>query len=90
MKSLGSADELPEVSPQFRPSDYEKPVSNLLQTIIEKISSGGEVKERKYIKGKFLGKGGFAKCYELTDCETREKFAVKVVVKASLTKSRAK
>jgi polo-like kinase 1 len=40
--------------------------------------------------GKFLGKGGFAKCYEATDTQTKEVFAAKVVQKASLNKSRAK
>ncbi len=42
------------------------------------------------MKGKFLGKGGFARCYELTDCDTQKLFAVKVVVKNTLTKARAK
>jgi polo-like kinase 1 len=42
------------------------------------------------MKGKFLGKGGFARCYEFTNQETNAIQAAKVVVKASLTKSRAK
>lgn len=42
------------------------------------------------MKGKFLGKGGFARCYEFTDTETNVHYAGKVVVKASLTKTRAK
>ena len=25
---------------------------------------------KKYTKGKYLGKGGFARCYELTNIET--------------------
>ncbi len=35
-------------------------------TIVEeKITKyNGEVTVRRYLKGKFLGKGGFAKCYE--------------------------
>jgi polo-like kinase 1 len=45
---------------------------------------------RKYSKGKFLGKGGFAKCYEFSNIETKAIQAAKVVEKASLTKSRAK
>jgi polo-like kinase 1 len=28
----------------------------------------GEIARRKYLKGEFLGKGGFAKCYEVTNC----------------------
>lgn len=39
--------------------------SNVPQIVEEKIvKHNGEVVMRKYIKGKFLGKGGFAKCYE--------------------------
>ena len=45
---------------------------------------------RKYMKGKFLGKGGFAKCYEFVNQETKQIQASKVIQKASLTKSRAK
>lgn len=42
------------------------------------------------MRGKILGKGGFAKCYEATDLDTREVWAVKIVAKASLVKQRAK
>ena len=45
---------------------------------------------KKYVKGKFLGKGGFAKCYDFTSLETRKLMAAKIIPKASLTKSRAK
>ena len=50
----------------------------------------GEVANKKYIKGRFLGKGGFAKCYEFTNVETKKLYAAKIVPKASLTKNRAK
>ena len=43
----------------------------------------------RYSKGRFLGKGGFAKCYEVQDMETKEIFAAKIVSKASITKPRA-
>ncbi|CAJ1380509.1 unnamed protein product [Effrenium voratum] len=43
----------------------------------------------RYQKGKFLGKGGFAKCYEVQDLESKEFFAAKIVSKASITKPRA-
>lgn len=43
----------------------------------------------KYSKGRFLGKGGFAKCYEVQDLETKEIFAAKIVAKASISKPRA-
>jgi polo-like kinase 1 len=43
----------------------------------------------RYSKGKFLGKGGFARCYEVQHAETREIFAAKIVSKASIAKPRA-
>jgi polo-like kinase 1 len=54
------------------------------------VKPTGETSVRRYIKGKFLGKGGFAKCYEFTSQETGQINAAKVILKASLTKSRAK
>ncbi|XP_036828406.1 serine/threonine-protein kinase PLK1-like isoform X1 [Oncorhynchus mykiss] len=41
---------------------------------------------KKYSRGRFLGKGGFAKCYEITDMETKEVFAGKVVPKSMIVK----
>jgi len=43
----------------------------------------------RYQKGRFLGKGGFAKCYEVQDMESKEIFAAKIVSKASVAKPRA-
>ncbi|CAB4021839.1 serine threonine- kinase PLK1 [Paramuricea clavata] len=45
---------------------------------------------KKYIRGKFLGKGGFAKCYELQDKETNHVYAGKIVPKTMLTKPHQK
>ena len=60
-------------------------------TVEEKIKNpDGTIKIRTYQKGKFLGKGGFAKCYEFICDETQQVYACKVVQKSSLTKSRAK
>ncbi|KAL4659106.1 serine/threonine-protein kinase PLK1-like [Arapaima gigas] len=47
-------------------------------------------RRRRYARGRFLGKGGFAKCYEITDVETKEVFAGKVVPKALLLKPHQK
>ncbi|KAH9383166.1 hypothetical protein HPB48_023992 [Haemaphysalis longicornis] len=44
--------------------------------------------KKQYIRGKFLGKGGFAKCYELVDKETNLVYASKVVSKQALVRSR--
>jgi polo-like kinase 1 len=61
-------------------------------TIVEEkvVKSTGEILIKKYLKGKFLGKGGFAKCYEFVNQETKMSQAAKIVQKDSLTKSRAK
>ena len=62
------------------------------QAVVEEkiIKVTGDVQTRKYFKGRLLGKGGFAKCYEFTCAENRKNFAAKVVAKSSLVKSRAK
>jgi serine/threonine protein kinase len=52
--------------------------------IVEKIKvddDGNRYHYKTYKLGKYLGKGGFAKVYELTDNETKELFAVKIVNK---------
>ena len=55
----------------------------------EKVTNSfGEPTIRKYSRGKFLGKGGFAKCYEFTNLENQHLSAAKIVPKASLQKSR--
>ncbi|CAG9333520.1 unnamed protein product [Blepharisma stoltei] len=60
-------------------------------TIEEKIvKTNGEVAMRRYSKGRFLGKGGFARVYEFSNLETRKVTAAKIVPKESLQKSRAK
>ena len=75
-------------------SDKEKQaeVNTENQTIIEEkiVKVTGDIQIRKYIKGRLLGKGGFAKCYEFTCVDTKRISAAKVVVKSSLVKSRAK
>ncbi|VDL76811.1 unnamed protein product [Nippostrongylus brasiliensis] len=55
-----------------------------LKEVPEKIFD----KERciTYMRGKFLGKGGFARCYELTNMATNEVFAGKIVSKTLLMK----
>uniref|UniRef100_A0AAR2LYC8 Serine/threonine-protein kinase PLK n=1 Tax=Pygocentrus nattereri TaxID=42514 RepID=A0AAR2LYC8_PYGNA len=45
---------------------------------------------KRYMRGRFLGKGGFAKCYEITDMDTKEVFAGKVVPKSLLMKPHQK
>jgi len=72
--------------------NQEKPQEESNEPVIihEKISKkNGEVIMKKYQKGKVLGKGGFATCYEVTDLEKNRILAAKIVSKASLTKKRA-
>ncbi|XP_059164290.1 serine/threonine-protein kinase PLK1-like isoform X2 [Physella acuta] len=45
---------------------------------------------KRYLRGRFLGKGGFAKCYELTDLDTKEIWAGKIVSKSLLVKQHQK
>ncbi|XP_049575790.1 serine/threonine-protein kinase PLK1 [Syngnathus scovelli] len=42
--------------------------------------------KRRYTRGRFLGKGGFAKCYEITDVESQQVFAGKIVPKSLIVK----
>ena len=61
------------------------------EIIEEKISTvSGESAVRKYLKGRMLGKGGFASCYQFTNLENKQILASKVIPKSSLTKSRSK
>ena len=61
------------------------------EIIEEKITkSNGEIVIKKYSKGKLLGKGGFAKCYETTQLENKKISAAKIIAKSSLNRSRAK
>ena len=48
------------------------------EIIEHRMSENGRTVVKRYFKGELLGKGGFAKCFLLTDCETNEKWACKV------------
>jgi len=54
------------------------------------VKPNGDIITRKYSKGRFLGKGGFARCYEFTSLDTRKVYAAKIIAKSSITKARAK
>ncbi|XP_073739042.1 LOW QUALITY PROTEIN: serine/threonine-protein kinase PLK1-like [Callorhinus ursinus] len=45
---------------------------------------------RRYLQGRFLGKGGFAKCFEISDADTKEVFAGKIVPTSLLLKPHQK
>jgi len=44
----------------------------------------------QYMRGKLLGKGGFAKVYQVTSLDTNKIYAAKIVPKANLVKNRAR
>ena len=76
------------MSKAFEENDKKQPNEEGL--IIEEkiVKTNGETNIRKYAKGKFLGKGGFAKCYEFTNLTNDKTMAAKIIPKASLKKNR--
>ena len=72
--------------PQVVPEDHEE------IEIVEhrKKASGDGYTVHRYIRGRLLGKGGFAKVYWCTSLDTNRHYAVKIVPKANLVKSRAR
>ena len=63
------------------------PISEIIEELINNLKS--DIQKRKYYKCRFLGKGDFSKCYELT-CSEKKKFAAKFIPKNNLRKSSAK
>lgn len=59
--------------------DEKEPI---IPDIIYDVNSG-----RSYIKGRFFGKGGFAKCYEIRESKTHNVYAGKIVPKSIMTKN---
>lgn len=69
--------------------DNTKKNTDDVAIVEEKIANiMGDPLIKRYAKGKFLGKGGFAKCYEFTNLETERVLAAKIIPKAGLKKSR--
>jgi len=79
-------------SPIFFVNIFSRNIGDDQNVIVEeRISTvSGETAVRRYNRGHLLGKGGFAKCYEFVNLETKKVSAAKIINKASLTKSRAK
>uniref|UniRef100_T1JIY9 Serine/threonine-protein kinase PLK n=1 Tax=Strigamia maritima TaxID=126957 RepID=T1JIY9_STRMM len=67
-----------------QPSDFRPKEKELPAILIDPKT------KKQYTRGRFLGKGGFAKCYELTDNVTKEVFAGKIVSKGLLMKQHQK
>jgi polo-like kinase 1 len=70
----------------------KSPSSSEQVTIVEhrKRPCGDGFTVHTYLRGKLLGKGGFAKVYKVTSLDTNKEYAVKIVPKANLVKSRAR
>ena len=69
-----------------KPKDVELTKSE----IEEKIKDSHPERTRKYTKGKFLGRGGFARCYEFICQDNKKRFAAKAISKINLAKERDK
>jgi len=67
-------------------SSEKTSVAEIDQVIVDKTRKP----YKQYLRGRFLGKGGFAKCYELTDMETKQVYAGKIVAKCLLQKPHQK
>ncbi|XP_060910946.1 serine/threonine-protein kinase PLK1 [Labrus mixtus] len=72
------------VAKPANPSTHVDPKSVPLKEIPDVLLDPRNM--RRYARGRFLGKGGFAKCYEITDLETKQVFAGKVVPKSLILK----
>ena len=84
------------------PMSGPKPSSSTSNLISASRGPGPEeiivdtMNKKQYVKGKFLGKGGFAKCYEIiekdpvTDTKGKEVLAGKIVPKSLLVKDHQK
>ena len=66
-------------------------MSSDAQIVEEKIVKGnGDIAIKRYSKGRFLGKGGFAKVYEFVCIDTKQVTAGKIMEKSALSKARAR
>ena len=70
-----------------KPVEEEPPIE--IEELRRKSNGEGHT-VHKYIRGKMLGKGGFAKVYMCTSMDTNRTYAVKIVPKANLKKARAR
>uniref|UniRef100_A0A8C5TTI4 Serine/threonine-protein kinase PLK n=1 Tax=Malurus cyaneus samueli TaxID=2593467 RepID=A0A8C5TTI4_9PASS len=74
---------VPRRLPPARPAPAPAPPPRAAETtrIITDPISG-----RSYCKGRLLGKGGFARCYEMTDLSSNKTYAVKVIPHSRVAK----
>jgi hypothetical protein len=81
-------------SPMYSTSSSSmKDVSDSDSVVIEekrRRPHGDGYSVHQYLRGRLLGKGGFAKVYLCTALDTNKNYAVKIVPKANLVKERAR
>jgi serine/threonine protein kinase len=67
------------------------PFKNVPEVVEERRrETDGSVSVNRYMKGALLGKGGFAQVFVSTSLPSKEKYALKIVAKSTLTKPRAR
>jgi len=72
------------------PKEARSTITSASELLEEKFQNEkGETCIRNYIKSRFIGKGGFAKCYEIKEIHTGKIYAAKVIEKSTLLKGRA-
>ena len=66
--------------------------ASLIPEIIEEKCKDheGRYSINKFARGQLLGKGGFAKCFIGVLASTKKTYALKIVAKSTLSKTRAK
>ena len=75
------------------PSIYKKQIevnTTIIETLSSQSNDDSNPKIRKYTKGRFLGKGGFAKCYELICQDNNKTFAAKMLPLSDIKTERQK
>ncbi|CAM9279186.1 unnamed protein product [Ectocarpus sp. 13 AM-2016] len=91
----GTRQQLQQQQQQQHPGKASSlPASQDAQPVIiecrKKNSKQESVVTHRFRKGRLLGKGGFAHCYKVTCVETARPYAMKIVPKSTLVKSRAR
>ncbi|XP_026989034.1 serine/threonine-protein kinase PLK3 isoform X2 [Tachysurus fulvidraco] len=71
---------------RFSPAPQKTNRSKCEQTKMESQVVMDSKTGRSYSKGKLLGKGGFARCYEMTDLSSNKMYAVKVIPQSRVSK----
>jgi len=84
----------PTTTTQYSESMSSIPLSTEEETVIieekRRRPDGEGYTFHRYLRGRLLGKGGFAKVYHCTALDTNKAYAIKIVPKANLVKARAR